>query len=49
LPCLNERADWISALADIARQHLADWVNESWNQQLEKHRAEDSPSRADGS
>jgi len=27
LPCLNERADWIDALAAIARQHLGDWLN----------------------
>jgi ferrochelatase len=46
LPCLNERDDWIRALADIARQHLADWVIESWDPQLEKNRAEDSRSRA---
>ena len=25
LPCLNERADWIDALATIARQHLGGW------------------------
>jgi len=25
LPCLNERPDWIQALAEIARQHLAGW------------------------
>jgi ferrochelatase len=49
LPCLNERADWISALADIARQYLADWVIESRNPQLEKDRPEDNRSRADGS
>jgi ferrochelatase len=46
LPCLNERDDWIRALADIARQHLADWVIESWNPQTERNRAEDSRSRA---
>jgi ferrochelatase len=46
LPCLNEREDWIRALADIVRQHLADWVIESWNPQLEKNRAEDSRGRA---
>jgi ferrochelatase len=46
LPCLNERDDWIHALADIVRQHLADWVIESWNPQLERKRAEDSRSRA---
>jgi ferrochelatase len=39
LPCLNERDDWIRALADIARQHLTGWVMESWNPQLEKNRA----------
>jgi ferrochelatase len=27
LPCLNERADWIDALAVIARQHLANWLS----------------------
>lgn len=26
LPCLNESDEWIHALADIARQHLAGWV-----------------------
>jgi ferrochelatase len=26
LPCLNERAEWIDALAAIARQHLAGWL-----------------------
>jgi len=26
LPCLNERSDWIEALALIARQHLAGWL-----------------------
>ena len=49
LPCLNERDDWIRALADIVRQHLAGWVIESWNPQLEKNRSEDSRSRADSS
>jgi len=48
LPCLNERDDWIRALADIARQHLADWVSESWNPQSEKTSAEDSRRRALG-
>jgi ferrochelatase len=26
LPCLNERADWIDALAAIAEQHLSGWI-----------------------
>ncbi|MEK7779850.1 MAG: ferrochelatase [Pseudomonadota bacterium] len=25
IPCLNERADWIQALVDITREHLAGW------------------------
>lgn len=25
IPCLNERADWIQALTDITREHLAGW------------------------
>lgn len=25
IPCLNERPDWISALADVAEQHIAGW------------------------
>jgi ferrochelatase len=29
LPCLNERADWINALAAIARQHLGGWTERS--------------------
>ncbi len=46
LPCLNERDDWIRALADIARQHLAGWGIESWNPQLERNHVEPSQSRA---
>lgn len=29
IPCLNESPDWISALADIAEQHLAGWPTAS--------------------
>jgi len=28
LPCLNERAEWIDALAVIARQHLCGWLGQ---------------------
>jgi protoporphyrin/coproporphyrin ferrochelatase len=35
LPCLNERPDWIEALADIARQHLAGWVDPPSSRPLE--------------
>ncbi len=46
LPCLNERDDWIRALADLARRHLAGWMLESRNPQLEKTQPEDSQTRA---
>jgi ferrochelatase len=25
IPCLNERSDWVSALADVAERHLSGW------------------------
>ena len=28
IPCLNERPDWIRALADIALTHLQGWLSE---------------------
>jgi ferrochelatase len=46
LPCLNERDDWIRALAAIAREHLAGWVSESWDAQAAKTGAEASRKRA---
>ncbi len=27
IPCLNERADWIAALAALAREHLGHWLS----------------------
>ena len=27
IPCLNERSDWIEALADLAISHLAGWID----------------------
>ncbi|MFA7270671.1 MAG: ferrochelatase [Sterolibacterium sp.] len=27
LPCLNERADWIAALAELSCEHLGHWLN----------------------
>ena len=27
IPCLNERDDWIAALAGLAREHLGHWLN----------------------
>ncbi|MGC2518566.1 MAG: ferrochelatase [Burkholderiales bacterium] len=46
LPCLNERDDWIRALAAIARDHLEGWVSESWDAQAAKTGAEVSRKRA---
>jgi ferrochelatase len=31
IACLNERDDWIRALADIALGHLSGWVSASWD------------------
>ena len=31
IPCLNERNDWIHALADIALEHLGGWVSANWD------------------
>ncbi len=28
LPCLNERHDWIAALADLVRSHLGNWLSQ---------------------
>lgn len=40
LPCLNEREDWICALAGIAREHLAGWVGGPWDKQSARDAAE---------
>lgn len=48
LPCLNERDDWIRALAEIAQQHLGEWTSESWDPPLEQDRAKASRGRALG-
>jgi len=48
LPCLNERDDWVRALARIVQQHLGDWAGESRDPQLDKDRAEASRKRALG-
>ncbi|HXF65760.1 MAG TPA: ferrochelatase [Burkholderiales bacterium] len=38
LPCLNERADWIHALADIVAQNLAGWSAGASHEELELSR-----------
>lgn len=46
LPCLNERDAWIRALAALAREHLADWVSESWDERSSRTEAEEGRQRA---
>jgi ferrochelatase len=46
LPCLNERDDWIRALAMIAIEHLTGWATEAWDAQAAKARAEQSRANA---
>ena len=31
IPCLNERSDWIGALADLSEQHMAGWPSREAN------------------
>jgi protoporphyrin/coproporphyrin ferrochelatase len=44
LPCLNERADWIDALAHIARQHLGEWLSKPQRSVKPLEIASESPS-----
>ena len=46
LPCLNERDDWIRALAAISGEHLNDWISESWDPQAATADADSSRRRA---
>ncbi len=46
LPCLNERDDWIRALAMIALEHLTGWATEAWDAKTAEARAEASRARA---
>jgi ferrochelatase len=48
LPCLNERDDWIRALAAISREHLNTWICESRGPQAAKTDADGSRRRALG-
>jgi len=38
IPCLNERSDWIHALADIALSNLLGWTDAATHESLEKAR-----------
>lgn len=46
LPCLNERDDWVRALAAISEEHLGDWTCESRDPQARKADADGSRKRA---
>jgi ferrochelatase len=35
IPCLNERSDWIHALADLCLNHLLGWTDTATNESLE--------------
>ncbi len=46
IPCLNERPDWIQALAELTRSNLGDWVSKDWDAQAQTARAQASAQRA---
>ena len=46
LPCLNDRAGWIEALAAIARDHLGGWAEESYDRAAAEAAAKSSAARA---
>ena len=46
IPCLNERPDWIQALAALACSHLGDWVSKDWDARLQATKAQASAQRA---
>jgi ferrochelatase len=46
IPCLNDRPDWIAALADIVRGHLGTWLPEHWDATAAQAAAQRSVERA---
>jgi ferrochelatase len=46
LPCLNDRHDWIAALAAMVRNHLGGWVADDWNADAARAAAQRSAERA---
>jgi len=46
IPCLNERHEWISALADIAVENLHGWVDPQWDSAAARRTAERTHERA---
>ena len=46
IPCLNERDDWIQALASIALEHLSGWGSKDWDADQARAFADQSRERA---
>lgn len=46
IPCLNDRHDWIAALAGIVRAHLGGWLEEGWDAAAARAEASRSAARA---
>jgi len=40
IPALNDRALWISALADLASSHLGGWIDPTWSEAAENQEGE---------
>jgi protoporphyrin/coproporphyrin ferrochelatase len=47
IPALNERPDWIAALADLVQQNLHGWISDEWNLQTTQQLAQQSRARAE--
>jgi ferrochelatase len=46
IPCLNDRTDWIAALAGIVRGHLGTWLPEDWDANAARAEAQRAVARA---
>jgi ferrochelatase len=46
IPCLNDRHTWISAMADLAVDHLGSWFAGPWDGAKEKDECQNRAERA---
>jgi ferrochelatase len=46
IPCLNDRPDWIAALAGIVRSHLGGWLADDWDANRARAEAQVAAQRA---
>jgi ferrochelatase len=46
IPCLNDRPDWIAALAGIVRGHLGGWLADEWDAGAARAEAQRTAARA---